>query len=1013
MAAPFQASKLFESNNGSTGDGWDDWDWVDNTNVKSTQNLQQQQQQQHHHHQHQQLPPPPAVFANNPMIPTSMHVPNYNNNNYHVTQPMTETSALNAPVAVAAIAANADNSIPANNNGFFVPTSSHINNNVGLGANQQSEWTAPASLPPQPSQQHHHQQQQSFFNNNNNNNVAANSMPYMQVETSDVAPPIPVRGTPFRDSYRADSVEQMPPAGENGQTELPPAQLMPMAANLSNTLPPVMAPPSLDQMPFANTNPFKRVGTHTHRTPSPAAPQPTTTHTASVNQTQIFSSQAQPINPVQHATPLQSAVNRSPATYSPQTPMHAAAVNYSNAPFHGQLAGQAAEPVAVDATAPSKSFPHQPDNLELAPHNDRNEYLQTGHLSEEGNNAGGSEHHQTSLDANNDHLPPPGLSRLVLGEPKASQAAVQSQDAINHPMPVLDRLIPGGTDLTYSTNLNLERQADGQDTDESSAPPTWSGPSVSTHPPPENQVYVPTGSESGNDRNLYLVAGESTDANIQRVVTGVENVENQEVPIVEQQRELEMDGENVDDNFQPNRVNIPSSAVREREEPIEGANTMDEIVVTPPSTANATGNLAATQSDSVEDLDSGTNYNQKYNSNPSTGNDESDKEKSYYNRKGANSRRSEERSKRRGADEKHDKRYETEDTDFSVRGNRRRNRDAARDKYEKSNDGGYDSNKERGDYRVGRGGGGGGNEKSDRSYRDRPSGRDKHHRDSSRDDEDRYDSRYRDRGGRYDTDASRYGPDDPRYDRNGRRRNDRDRDYGRYRDDRPDRQYRKERERGNRDGRPHPGRCHRILSSHPIDNNEFRNFQMIATATIDIPSMKRTSTAASREADSQRLPANVIETGNVIAAMAANAVITIRRAVGPVAVATIIRHSIRRSVRTIHIRRTINSSSTTRTCGAPIRTRTPNGTIAILGTKCKWRRPMWNGVENLAASRCIRDAARPRTMNGKCFFCQFCFFVYVFACFAASLPRLTRSQSAHPKTEIKSSTNCIILSASL
>lgn len=40
MTAPFQASKLFESNNGSTADGWDDWDWVDNANaVKLTQGV--------------------------------------------------------------------------------------------------------------------------------------------------------------------------------------------------------------------------------------------------------------------------------------------------------------------------------------------------------------------------------------------------------------------------------------------------------------------------------------------------------------------------------------------------------------------------------------------------------------------------------------------------------------------------------------------------------------------------------------------------------------------------------------------------------------------------------------------------------------------------------------------------------------------------------------------------------------------------------------------------------------
>lgn len=827
MTTPFQASKLFESNNGTTGEGWDDWDWVDSANaVKSSHAAQFQQQQQQ-----QQLQPPPA----NPMNPTAMHAPNLNNNNnihgYHVSQPMADTNAV----------AFVDNSISPNNNGYFVPsTVGHNNNNpinnvntpslsnVGLSTDQQNrgnDWTAtPAPLQSAPLGQ------QTIYNNNAGPSLSMyapqplahvsrtrteygsqlaadaqaalpNNTQYMQVESPEVAPPIPARTTPFRDNYRSNSVEHVPPVGENRQTEMPPAQLPPMA-NIINDLPPAMAPPSLDQMSFANTNPFKRVGSHAHRTPSPAAPLtaslPTTTHTQSVNQMQIFSSQPQPINPVQHAMPLQSSANRSPATYSPQTSLHATtAPNYSNTPFHSQLPVQAVEP-NVDASH-SKPLQHQPENLELAPHNDRNEYLQTGHLSEEGNNAASGGHRLVRMDANNDHLPPPGLSRLVLGEPEASQTAVQqSPDTINHPMHVLDRMIPG-TDLNYSTNLNLERQADGQDTDESTAP-MWPVSTVSTHQQPENQVYVPTGSEIGNDRNLYLVAGESTGDNIQRVVTGVENVENQEVPIVEQQRELEMDGENVDDNFQPNRANIPSSTVREREEPIEGANTMDEIVQTgsvqsPPSTTNVASNLTVTQSDSVEDLDSGTNYNQKYNSNPSTGNDDSDKEKSYYNRKGANGRRSEERSKRRGADDKHgkhhDKRYETEDTDYSVRGDRRRNRDAARDKYDKSNDGGYDSNKERSEYRVGRGGG---NEKSDRSYRDRPSGRDKLYRDSSRDDEDRYEQRYRDRGARYDTDAFRYGPDDPRYDRSGRRRNDRDRDrdYGRYHDD--------------RDRRPHPGK---------------------------------------------------------------------------------------------------------------------------------------------------------------------------------------------------------------
>lgn len=548
-------------------------------------------------------------------------------------------------------------------------------------------------------------------------------------------------------------------------------------------------------MLFANTNPFKRVGPQTHQTISPAAPI-----------TQMFSSQLQPINPVQHAMSLQSSANRSSATYPSQT---ASMQNYMTS-MHSQLPIQAAEEIS-DA---SHLKPFQPENLELAPHNDRNEYLQTGYLSEEGQNAP-SGHRNAPLYGNNDNFPPPGLSRLVLGEPEASQAVSQSQDVVNHTMHGFERMIPG-TDVDYSANLNFARQADGQDTDELTAPVRSMLATGITHQQQENQVYVPTGSENGNDRNQYLVAGESTGNNIQRVVTGVENVENQEVPIVEQQRELEMDGENVDDNFQPNRSNVPSTTVREREEPIEGANTMDVIMqstaVHLPATSSA-ASASVVHTESVEDLDSGTNYKQKYNSNPSSGNEESEKEKLHYSRKSGSSRRIEERSKRRGTDDKHDrhydKRYETEDTDYSVRGDKRRNRDATREKYDKTNDNG---SKERNNYRVGRGS----YEKSDRSYRDRPSGRDKHYRESSHDDEDRHDPQYRDRAGQYDTDASR--PDDTR---SARRRNDRDHDYGRYRDDRADRQYRKDYERDDRDGRPHPGESHQIVHFPLFSNNHF------------------------------------------------------------------------------------------------------------------------------------------------------------------------------------------------
>lgn len=58
MAAPFQASKLFE-NTGNKGDGWDDWDWVD-SNASNSAKAQFQQQQL------AATIPPPQQFGQSP-----------------------------------------------------------------------------------------------------------------------------------------------------------------------------------------------------------------------------------------------------------------------------------------------------------------------------------------------------------------------------------------------------------------------------------------------------------------------------------------------------------------------------------------------------------------------------------------------------------------------------------------------------------------------------------------------------------------------------------------------------------------------------------------------------------------------------------------------------------------------------------------------------------------------------------------------------------------------------------
>lgn len=676
MTAPFHASKLF-ANNAGNADGWDDWDWNDSSSTPRNATPQ---------HQHQ---PPNMNQAKAFAAPMS--------NYFQPTHPQP---------------------LPPNVNNNVMPNidDSNINSVGPLLDNHTTsqDWFQQQPYPPPPVA-------------NSNNNI----MPSQAIHTPPPAFQTAANINNDFNDYRQiessghqQSAEAFAAPEENRQTGTPsggfaPPPVVPVyKASAQPTLP----PPALDQSPYLNTNPFKRVGPQARRTPSPA---------------------------VSTSTP--------PGAFQP----HMEAPQQQHPAFHQQplpsngFAGQIPMPIPPDA--------HQPtENNELAPHHDRNEYLQTGHLSEEGS--------APETIATNDSLPPPGLSRLVLGEPEAVHSP-----PLQAP---LERQVPGN-ELSYPSNLSFERQADGQDTDEPNRSiiqyPTPAPPPPMQSLQPESQLYIPTGSETQTDRNHYHVAGESNSTNAaQRVITGVENVENQEVPIAEQQREREMDGENIEDNLQSSR-----RQEREREEPIEGANMQDDIAssaISAPQVPTTSQSLA--QSDSVEDLDASSNFHQKYQSNGSTGNDESDKEKSYHGRKATGGRRSEEKARK-----KDDKRYETEDTDYD-RYDRRRTRDAPRDKYER-NENGYESSKERGAKRG---------DKADRSFRDRPSGRDKQNRD---DKEERFERRNRDRGNRYDTDVSRYETEDSRYDNENRRKGERD--YGRYGDDRADKSYRRERGRSDRD----------------------------------------------------------------------------------------------------------------------------------------------------------------------------------------------------------------------
>lgn len=766
--------------------GWDDWDWVDNNSSNSSKTQafhQQQQQQQFLQNPHQQtnlapqaqehstahifnsmnLPPPPPLpqspqidqyghqqqqqqpiqafhqmqstdsdYENRNSGPYSINAINNNHINYQQQQQQQYTTSESPYVTgnhQNSVNNHNNNHIPNSSSNFVQPPLPNYNHNQQPMQTQQIQWPT-SSVDPKSVES----------NETNTINAFATPPPQQQPSASyqhfenheeHTLPPPPIFASPAVENGHADA-SQTP----NLQLETQPMNTSIESTSsiptFNSSLPPVLPPPALNQSPFANTNPFKRVGSHAHRTPPPP-----------------------PVSQPQH---------------------------------QAQSQPQSLPPMIVDNFVNQSQRPHHENDT--ISHNDRNEYLQTGHLSEDGElgNSNSSSVSNTespaqnSSDGNGDSLPPPGLSRLVLGEPETSDSSSIQ------PPPGLDRLIPG-TEINRATDISLERQADGQDTSE--VPPVRSNQYSSMSQPMtpltpmsasvDSQSFEHVEAVSESDRNQYLVTGESlvdnTSAaipppisspasNIQRVVTGVENEENQDISARENQRELEMDGENLEDQQQQQiQARHSVSTVRD-EEPIGAANNL-------------------TQSDSIEDLDVPTSYNQKTHSNPSTGNDDSDREKpvNYSRSKGSSNRRSEDRNKKRD----NDNRYETEDTDHSVR-ERRRPKDDRRG-YERS---GYEKDRNYRGRSVDV------DENDSRAYRD--GRRDKHYRPASRDDEDRYERRrYRDdKYNRYETDGSRYENEE-----RPRRRNDRDRDYARYeRADRNERYYRsKDYERENRDGR--------------------------------------------------------------------------------------------------------------------------------------------------------------------------------------------------------------------
>lgn len=200
---------------------------------------------------------------------------------------------------------------------------------------------------------------------------------------------------------------------------------------------------------------------------------------------------------------------------------------------------------------------------------DRHNYLVTGQLSQERPVLPPPQQqlHQVHFEESTnivEQLPPPGLSRMVVGQPETNREQVASTADVLPPG--LNRMVPG-TEMSSPNYMNYQRQADGE---VAQAPPLAMQRPQSNSPFVHHQQNTLDDSHQSfntSDRNLYLVAGES-DANNQRVIPGVESDSHLPPSILHPMQNLHIQD---DDDF----VNV-SVSNQERNVNVDGMETFPE-----------------------------------------------------------------------------------------------------------------------------------------------------------------------------------------------------------------------------------------------------------------------------------------------------------------------------------------------------------------------------------------------------------------------------------------------------
>ncbi|TMW47187.1 hypothetical protein DOY81_007727 [Sarcophaga bullata] len=587
------AVNFFDNNNSNQsstgGDGWGDWDeWNDNTTIASTASLATEPPKTEPLHAAQQLPPlnEHQTNYNSSIIADSFNNQNHsdswggwgtNGNEQQMPQVATQTTTKESHKLDSNVGQAVNDNWNRNwqtsneNQQHIAATQNAIESTKNIpGTVVNSTTASTAAAPPPPPTEFSSVSSVSENHNYNTNTTAppppppANNIPNtvfvsqakpVTLPSKQYASP-PSGNTPVTE--HAPETALMPPQGFQNIEET----IIRPAAVVSPALPPPsVATPPMSNIPpptgaVAGGNPFKRAGLPQHHRATGLLASTTASANIPAPAPSVFNMPPPP--PADFANPgavtLMEPDNNELPLQENQEVLTPPTTNISLP--NATLTTTAAAPIQPPPT--SISLPNaapviqqQQPPSQPPPNDERNQYLQTSHLSEN------SEEQPPEADG---LLPPPGLSRLVLGEPELE--ASQQRMVMGTEAPVADNI------TTQVAAMHLEeRHADGEDTASESAVPVISSTGQGVPPAVSSSL--------ASDRNLYLVPGESNsngsgNQQQQRVVTGVELAE---------QREIEMDGENLEDEHQPQMRQQALSPEARNEPPVEGA---DNNVTIPP-----------------------------------------------------------------------------------------------------------------------------------------------------------------------------------------------------------------------------------------------------------------------------------------------------------------------------------------------------------------------------------------------------------------------------------------------